>query len=239
MTIKNLWDRKKSGVYVKVGGFFLGALVLLFITLISLKEINVFKGTYLITVTFDFAEGLANASPVRFCGVDVGEVKSVAVKEVRDKPLVFVYAKIQNGVNIPKDSYFFVNSLSLFGEKYLEIDPPEKVTSYIKPGDIVEGISPVPLFDIFASASKTMAEVRDFLREGEIKRSVENIVNNFEDISLEIKGLVKDMKNKQGTIGRLLYDESLYQTTEEFISDLKAHPWKLLHKPKQSRKKDR
>lgn len=237
MTIKNLWDRKKSLVYIKVGSFFLGALLLLFITLISLKEINVFKGTYMITVTFDFAEGLANASPVRFCGVDIGEVKSVNVKEVGDKPQVFVYAKIENGVNIPKDSYFFVNSLSLFGEKYLEIDPPEKVTAYVKPGDIVEGISPVPLFDIFASAFKTMAEVRDFLREGEISDSVKNIVNNIEDVTIEVKGLLKDMKDKQGTVGRLLYDDSLYQTTEEFIADLKAHPWKLLHKPKEARKK--
>jgi len=235
MTIKNLWDRKKSLIYIKVGSFFLGALFLLFITLISLKEINVFKGTYLITVTFDFAEGLANASPVRFCGVDIGEVKSVSVKEVGDKPLVFVYAKIENGVNVPKDSYFFVNSLSLFGEKYLEIDPPEKVTSYIQPGDIVEGISPVPLFDIFASASKTMAEVRDFLREGEISDAVKNIVNNIEDVTIEVKGLLKDMKDKQGTVGRLLYDDSLYQTTEEFIKDLKAHPWKLLHKPKETK----
>ncbi|MCF7907387.1 MAG: MlaD family protein [Candidatus Omnitrophica bacterium] len=237
MTVKNLWDRKKNIVYIKVGSFFLGALIIVFITLISLKEVNIFKGTYEVTVTFDFAEGLANASPVRFCGVDVGEVRTVVVKEIGDKPLVFVYAKIEKGVNIPKDSYFFVNSLSLFGEKYLEIDPPQKVTAYIQEGDIVEGISPVPLFDIFASASKTMNEVRAFLREGEIKQSVANIVNNIEDVTLEVKGLLEDMKDKQGTIGRLLYDDSLYQTTEEFIGDLKAHPWKLLHKPKDRKKR--
>lgn len=237
MNIKNLWDRKKSHIYVKVGGFFLGAMLVLFITLVSLKEVNVFKGTYPIIVTFDFAEGLANASPIRFCGVDIGEVKSVMVKEVKGKPLVFVQANIQNGVNIPKNSYFFVNSLSLFGEKYLEIDPPEFVTAYIQKGDIVEGVSPVPLFDIFASTSKTMSDIRDFLREGEISDSVKNIVTNIEEASLEVKGLIKDMKDKQGTIGRLLYDESLYETTEEFISDLKEHPWKLLHKPKESREK--
>ncbi len=230
--IRNLWERKKNLVYLKVGGFFLGGLLILFTALISLKEINVFKGTYLIIVTFDFAEGLANASPVRFCGVDVGEVRNVAVKEVGDRNLVFVYAKIENGVKIPKNSYFFVNSLSLFGEKYLEIDPPEKAEGHIQPGDIVSGVSPVPLFDIFASASKTMAEIRDFLREGKIKTSVENIVTNIEAITLDLKGLVSDVKDKQGTIGRLLYDPSLYETAEEFIADLKAHPWKLLHKPK-------
>ena len=82
-----------------------------------------------------------------------------------------------------------------------------------------------------------MNEVRAFLREGEIRQSVENIINNIEDVTLEMKGLLQDMKNKQGTIGRLLYDDSLYQTTEEFIGDLKEHPLKLLHKPKETRNK--
>ena len=229
---KNLWERKKTLMYIKVGGFFLVAVALFFVTLLSIKKVDIFKGNYDIIVKFEFAEGLRPASPVRFCGVDIGEVKGVTVKEEEDKPLVYVTAKIQKGVMIPKDSYFFVNSLSLFGEKYLEIDPPDIVTGYIKESEVVDGISPVPLFNVFASFTKTMNEISAFVREGKIKTSFENLISNMEEASLEVKGLLKDMRNKQGTVGRLLYDDSLYETTEEFIQDLKANPWKLLHKPK-------
>jgi len=231
----NLWDRKKSFVYIKLGGFFLVAFGIFFLTLLSMREANVFKSSYVITVKFDFAEGLRPSSPVRFCGVDVGEVKKVLIKEEEGKPKVYVLVKVEKGVKIPKNSYFFINSLSLFGEKYLEIDPPEKATSYINEGDIIGGISPIPLSGLFATFNKTMKEIAEFVKEGKIKTSFENILGNIEDISLDIKGLVKDMKNKQGTIGRLLYDDSLYQTTEEFLADLKEHPWKLLHKPKKKR----
>ena len=49
------------------------------------------------------------------------------------------------------------------------------------------------------------------------------LFRSIEDISLDIKGLVKDMKNKKGTIGRLLYDDSLYQRSEEHTSELQSH----------------
>ena len=75
-----LWDRKKSFAYIKLGSFFLITFGLFFITLLSMREVNVFKGSYVITVNFDFAEGLRISSPVRFCGVDVGEVKKVVIK---------------------------------------------------------------------------------------------------------------------------------------------------------------
>ncbi len=129
--------------------------------------------------------------------------------------------------------------MSLFGEKYLEIDPPPLSTGYINDGDIIEGISPIPLFNVFASFNKTMKEVSEFVKEGKIKTSLERIFSNTEAITVELKGLIEDMKDEQGTIGRLLYDDSLYQTTEEFIADLKEHPWKLLYKPKEVRRKKR
>ena len=165
----------------------------------------------------------------------MGQVKKVRVIEENGIPMVYVEAKIDNEVKIPKNSYFFINSLSLFGEKYLEIDPPPVVSGYIDKSTLVEGISPVPLFDIFANFSKTMQEARQFLQEGKLRSSFENIINNIESITLEVKGIVQDMKDKKGTVGKFLYDDSLYKTTEEFIADLKAHPWKLLHKPRDTK----
>ena len=230
---KKMWNIRRYLVEIKIGTFFLVALFLLFITLLSIKEIKFFRGTYPLTVKFYFAEGLRASSPVRFCGVDVGEIKDIEITEENDQPIVLIYAKVQNGVRIPKGSHVFINSLSLFGEKYLEITPPEKIDQgYYDEGAVIEGLSPVPLFNVFASFHKTMKEVSEFVKEGKIKTSFENTIVNLEEITLEMKGLLKDVRNKEGTVGRLLYDDSLYEKTEEFIEDIRLHPWKLLHKPK-------
>ncbi|UCG35690.1 MAG: MCE family protein [Candidatus Omnitrophota bacterium] len=224
---------------IKIGAFTLFALLILFFALLSVRELTFFKGTYILRAKFDFAEGLRPASPVRFCGVDVGEVKEVEVIEEEDKPLVIVHAKIEQGIRIPMNSYFFVNSLSLFGEKYLEIAPPEKVTEYLGPNALVEGISPIPLFNLFATFNKTMKEVSEFVKEGKIKTTFENTLVNLEDISVEIKDLVKTLNSRAGTFGKLIYDDSLYKRTEEFIEDLQQHPWKLLYKPKKTKERNK
>ncbi|MDD5070110.1 MAG: MlaD family protein [Candidatus Omnitrophica bacterium] len=254
-----IWDVRQNATYLKLGSFFIIALTVFFIAIFSIREVNFLQGNYLLQVKFKYVEGLRPASPVRFCGVDVGEVKDVKVIEGAERPYVIVSAKVNKGVRIPKNAYFFINSLSLFGEKYLEVRPPEKTEEYLREGELIEGISPVPLFNVFATFQKTMEEISAFLQEGEIKTSFENTLANLEQATYEVKGLIiaaKDKKgtfgkllyddslynninglienlnNKNGTIGRFLYDDSLYKTTEEFIADLKAHPWKLLHKPK-------
>lgn len=232
----NIWDTKKSLSYLKVGSFFLIGFLIFFITILSMRKLSFFKGTYNVTVTFKFAEGLHTSSPVRFCGVDVGEVKKVNIEENTGSPLVYVHIGIQKGVLIPRNSYFIINSLSLFGEKYLEITPPEIAQGYLEEGQTVEGVSPIPLSGIFANFTKTMDEVSAFVKEGQLKTSLENSLANIENITLDLKKIIEDTRNKSGTVGRLLYDDSLYKTTEELLQDLKANPWKLLHKPKESRR---
>ncbi len=233
---KNLWETKKRLSYIKIGVFFLAGLSLLFITLISIKDFSLFKPGYKIKVIFDFAEGMKRASPVRFCGVDVGEVQGVAILNSVGGPRIQAEVNIREKIKIPQGSYFFINSLSLFGEKYLEITPPEQFSGYIKEGETVQGVSPIPLFRLFSSFNKTMDELRTFVREGEIKESLGNTVRNFEDISLEVKKIILDVRNEKGVLGKLFYDDSLYRETEEFILDIKKHPWKLLHKPREQRR---
>ncbi|MFH1772255.1 MAG: MlaD family protein [Candidatus Omnitrophota bacterium] len=243
---KGMWHIRRQFLEIKIGVFFFVAIILVGVLLISIRELTFFKGTYIIRVKFKFAEGLRPSSPVRFCGVDVGEVKKVDVNLGKNKPYVVVHAKVQEDVLIPSGAYFFINSLSLFGEKYLEITPPSKVIGYLKPGSAVEGVSPVPLFNVFSTFNSTMEQLQEFVQEGKVRTSVENTLSNIEaasheaknfmidmqDLATDFRSLMGDLKSKQGTIGRLFYDDTLYQTTEEFISDLKAHPWKLLYKPK-------
>jgi len=184
---RRLWDIRKYLVEIRTGSFFLVAFILLFIALMSMRELSFVKGHYIFKIRFDFAEGMRAASPVRFCGVDIGEVKEVRIEEENNMPVVYVFAKIQNGVQIPRNSNFFINSLSLFGEKYLEITPPMKITDYYKEGDTAEGISPTPLFHVFNSFNKTMNEVNEFVKDGKIRTSLENTITNVEELTADLK----------------------------------------------------
>jgi phospholipid/cholesterol/gamma-HCH transport system substrate-binding protein len=227
------FDIKKYFREIKVGIFFFGALFLLFITLLSMREFNFLKRKQNLIVKFNFAEGLRPSSPVRFCGVDVGEVTAVDIKRKDGgQPTVYVYIRVDKNSRIPKKSNFIINSLSLFGEKYLEVLPPQEIEGYLEEGEAVEGYSPVPLFYVVTGVNRAMNEVNEFVKDGKVRRSFENTIANIEKISEDTEQLMQDIRDKKGTVGKLFYDDSLYTKTEEFIEELKQHPWKLLHKPK-------
>jgi phospholipid/cholesterol/gamma-HCH transport system substrate-binding protein len=223
----------------------LGAIVIVFIAAVSIREVSFLGGSYLLKAKFNFTEGLKSSSPVRFCGVDVGEIKRLEVRgnEENNSPIVYVYIKIAKNVKIPKDSQFFINSLSLFGEKYLEIIPPKKVEGFLNEGAEVQGMPAVPLFEIMSAFHKTMAQVDTFIKDAEMGDSLKNIVLNVKGVTENVERATDDfkiimhgVKQGEGTLGRFLYDDSVYTKTEELIDELKANPWKLLHKPKKTRK---
>ena len=232
---KRLWSARRYLLEIKIGTFFLIGLFIFFVAVVSIRQATFFKNTFTIKVQFKFVEGLRSTSPVRFCGVDVGEVERVdAVSKSGQLPLVYVYAKVDPSAKIPRGSNFFVNSLSLFGEKYLEITPPAEIKKgYIENNEIVEGLSPIPLFTMFVSFDKTMADVAAFVRDGEAQDSFAQTLANIRDTTGSLKELMDDVRMGKGTVGKLFSDENLYRDLDEFVADLKAHPWKLLYKPKE------
>jgi len=51
---------------------------------------------------------------------------------------------------------------------------------------------------------------------------------NLSNIS---EGILEKLDEGEGTLGRLLTDDSVYNKIEDMIEDIKSHPWKLLHRP--------
>ena len=237
---KKLLDIRRYLVEIKLGIFFMIAAILFFTAIMSIREVSFFKGYYLLKVKFKFVEGLKSASPVRFCGVDVGEVDKLEIKTEKNIPIVYAYVKVEKGINVPVGSRFFINSLGFFGEKYLEIIPPDTpIKTYLKEGSIIRGVDSPPLFDVITAFNDAALKVQDFVENSTIKKDLENSLSNMNDITNEFKGLLSDIKNKQGTLGRLFYDDSLYRKADDLFDDLKKHPWKLLYKPKEKKKRRR
>ena len=40
----------------------------------------------------------------------------------------------------------------------------------------------------------------------------------------------------EGTVGRLMSDDALYEEMREFVAEIKAHPWRLLKRDNEKRK---
>jgi len=66
-------------IELKVGLFIGIGVCLMFLIVFSIKDVSVLGKMYDINVVFDFVNGLTKDSPVRFAGVDVGQVKNIGL----------------------------------------------------------------------------------------------------------------------------------------------------------------
>jgi hypothetical protein len=49
-------------------------------------------------------------------------------------------------------------------------------------------------------------------------------------IARNVDECIAKIKNKEGTLGKFLYDDTVYDQLEALVTDLRYNPWKLLWK---------
>lgn len=225
---------RESNLEMKVGFFVIAGFLALSAFIFSISDFSAFEKGRNIRVIFGFANGVKKSAPVRFAGVDTGLVKDITVFYDRKdgKTKVEILAWLKEGTEIPQDSKVSINQLGLLGEKYIEIEPGVDTEHFLDEGDTIFGEDPI-------AVEKLSTMIADLATKIEISvdgfnKVVQNETNqkSLEDTLAGISLIVTNIKEGKGTVGKLLYDEGIYDDLQDFTADLKANPWKLLYRPK-------
>ncbi|MDP2942660.1 MAG: MlaD family protein [Candidatus Omnitrophota bacterium] len=198
----------KVGMFVAIG-------IAIFISMIfSIGSFRTFEQRYNLKAHFYFANGIQVAAPVRLAGVQVGEVREIDIifDKEKQKTIVELTLLLNKKAKVEKDAEVFINTLGLIGEKYIEIMPGTAGNETLKPGQTLIGKDSVPVEKVTEKAYEMMVDLKKLTESANI--------------------VMDKVKTGQGTVGKLFMDDSLYKELEAFIKDLKAHPWKLLQKPR-------
>ncbi|MEI6831684.1 MAG: MlaD family protein, partial [Candidatus Omnitrophota bacterium] len=200
----------KTKLELKVGIFVFVGLIILVLFILSIGGLKTWSSGYRINLNFNFVNGVKVGAPVRFAGVDVGEVKKVRLEFIpqENRSKVYLEVWIRNIIKIPVDSTVWVNTLGLLGEKYVEIIPGTDYANCLKIDESLVGIDPLPIHQLFKNA--------------------ESILSNLDE------GIAK-IKNKEGSLGKLIYSDAIYNELEALVTDVRKNPWKLFIKAKEKK----
>lgn len=209
-------DEKK--LEFKLGIFVFLGIIILVIFVLSIGDFRSWQAGYIINVDFGFLNGVKLGAPVRFRGVDVGEVRAIEIIESKEskESKVRVSCWIKNSVKIPSDASVWVNTLGLLGEKYIEIMPGNNNTSFLTPYACIRGNDPIAMHELGLLAKELISD---------------------------LEAIILRLKNKEGALANLIYEDKLYRKIEiilnnlELLSeDIRLHPWKLLYRPKEKKR---
>ncbi|MBN2726573.1 MCE family protein [Candidatus Mcinerneyibacteriota bacterium] len=288
-----------AGKEVKWGIFVASGVIVLFAIFLLFGEFKFFSKGYNIFVSFNFTNGLEENAPVRLAGVNVGTVDDVQmVYDQKGTLHVMVRLWIREDIRLREDSRFYINTLGLLGEKYVEISPGTISEPMLPDNSTVVGIDPMSTEELFVkgneiannldqimsqlsrlistdsidifmgaleSVTAAMNTADTILREnrknileattavnqsarslprvaahmekvsGELEQGfagkgekIDAIITNLEDFSRSLDELStlmaeinRKIQEKEGSVGRLMGEEELYENINEASEELK------------------
>src|SRR5688500_14487272 len=202
--------RNVSLSQLRVGIFVLIAIgVLIFLVLNASGDINPFSRKLHLRARFADANGLRDGSEVRLAGVRVGKVERIVLLDASAPNALRVEAQMTidsmidgqpANQRIRSDSTAQQGSPSLLGnEMLINITPGSAIGQPVADGAILP-----------SSSSNT---VNDFATSGT------DLAQRLSKLSDEINGMVRDVKDGRGTVGRLFSDEALYNNLNATIRE--------------------
>ncbi len=221
---------------LKVGLFIGMGIFLMFLIVFSISDIYLLEKGYNLRSVFDYVNGLTEDSPIRYEGVHVGEVKKMDIfyDDADKKTRVMLDLWVRGDIRIEKDAIARINTLGLLGEQYLEITPG-KEQSFMEPGGTVNSKNPVHVGEQMEGMVELVDSVKNIFKRVEEGEGTLGKLLSDPTLYDNLRAVSDKLAKGEGTIGKLLVEEKIYDDLEAFVADIKAHPWKLLSKPRTPR----
>ncbi len=157
------------GLALKAGLFVIAGLLLAAVIIFGIEGWQIFRPGYQIDLVFESASGVLKGAPVKFAGVEVGEVSEIAV--ARDEgsraPKVQVKVWLPAHLKLRSDDEAWIGILGLLGEKYVEILAGPGSGAILKPGDALIGAGVVSELEFTQSVTETITKLDGLLQTGQ------------------------------------------------------------------------
>jgi len=235
---------KKKSNEVSVGVFVIVGFIFLTLVLFFVSGVYLFRSGYTVDVMFNYVSILNKGAPVRMAGVRIGEVSQVDIvyDEVKQTNRVKVKLFIEKGAEIRENYAFTIRGTHVLSEPHVEISPKPGTFPLLHKGALVEGVPLVAVEELIDRAHEVLNNLSSLTGElntsfktsdGDLHQSLKNI----EASSASLSNILGKVEKGDGTLGKLLVEDDLYEEMNAFAKDVREHPWKLIRKSSQHKRK--
>lgn len=173
------------------------------------------KAQHVYKVVFDRVNGLEGGHKVKASGLDVGEVTYM---RLLDDGRVEVTMTCWQPLTFRNDDQVWIKDVSPLGGKYVDFVSGEASETFTSPPEDLTG-------DVKMGLLEAGGDAVDDLR-GDIQVAIKEIEATFKNL----REITEQIKNGEGTIGRIYKDKELYDELLATVKDLRAFAGNLSSK---------
>ncbi|HEX7569459.1 MAG TPA: MlaD family protein [Verrucomicrobiae bacterium] len=216
----------KNSLETKLGIFVILAVFAAWAIIETLGSADIFSHGIRITAQFDNAQDLKLGDRVKMAGVEIGRVEKISLTDTK----VSVLMKLRADASVRTDSKATIKFTGLMGQNFVAIDFGSPANPKVKDGMEIAGVEQADLSAIMAKLDSAAGGIQNITKNfagDEIKNmfgALDNILTEKKD---SIKQTIDNMKNisgqiasGEGTIGKLIYTDTLHTTALDTVSNL-------------------
>lgn len=192
---------------IKLGMFVTAGIILFFLAIFVIgKQKNLFDPVFTVKANFQNVSGLQVGNAVRFSGINVGTVDQILI--VNDSTVqVTMLVKKDVQKFIKDDSEAGIGSEGIIGDKLIVLSRGGSSTKVIKEGQVIASNEPIETDAIIESLQMT--------------------ADNAAIATEEIAEIMAKINDGQGSLGKLINDDSMAESLDATMTNLKTSTKKL------------
>lgn len=186
-----------------------------------------FWQNYPLKVRFDNVAGLAEGSPVRLAGVEVGAVSNVELSAGGVE--VWFNVKDEMRPLVTDRSMASIGSISLLGEAAVDISPGPGGTSVPDWGYVRSGVAEGSIAQMTSQATAGINEARLLIEDIRKGRGTvgklftdDSVYTEFNALVSAAEQLTRNIADGRGTMGQLANNPKMYHELEASVANLNA-----------------
>ena len=219
----------KNTLETRLGIFFALVVIAAFMLFELIGSGAVFARGREVRAQFSSVRDLKNGDPVKLAGVTIGRVKSIKLAGTK----VEVVMAVDPAAEVRTDSLATVQFAGLMGQNFVALtfgtgtaplvvdkstvlaskDQPDLAAIMGKLDGVADGIQNMTKSFSGEEFSKLLGPFTDFIKQNQPKLAI--ILGNLQNISTEVA-------EGRGTVGKLIRDDTLYQTALSTVTHLDA-----------------
>lgn len=217
----------KNSLETKLG-LFVAITIIAALIIIERLGGGLFTHGYPVSARFATVQDLKVGDPVKMAGVNIGRVEDIQLTN----SAVSVTMKLRDSVAVKTDSKATIKFAGLMGQNYVSISFGTPEAPNATPGIVLASVEQPDLSAVMAKLDQAAAGIK---RVGDAFSGdkIDNILGPLTDFikqnSAPITATIANVKNissqiaaGQGTVGKLIYDETLYDSALTTVSNLQS-----------------
>lgn len=216
----------KNSLETRLGLFVAVAILAAWAIVETLGGVEMFRGGYHVIAQFDTAQDLKVGDAVKMAGVDIGRVEKIGLTDQK----VQVTMKLHDDVVVKTDSKAIIKFTGLMGQNFVAVDFGSAAAPKAADGTVLETYEQPDLSAIMAkldTAASGIARVASSFSGDKIDNVLGPLTDFFKQNSGGMTATIANIKNVssqiaagQGTVGKLIFDPSLYNSGLTTVSNL-------------------